>query len=71
MIKPYSLLLRVAIRCWAIIRRFVTWARWMRLSIVVESIWLHKIEVALASINYHVIEYDIKDTYRKKLAKAG
>lgn len=43
----------------------------MRLSIVLESIWLYKIEVALASINYHVIEYDIKDTYRKKLAQAG
>ena len=43
----------------------------MRLSIVLESIWLHKIEVALASIIFHVIENDIKDTYRKKLAKAG
>ena len=43
----------------------------MRLSKVLESIWLHKIEVALASINYHVIKNDIKDTCRKELAKAG
>ena len=71
MIKPYSLLLGVAIRGWTIIRRLVTWARWMRLSIVLESLRLQMIEVALASLNYHVIEYDIKDTYRKKLAKAG
>lgn len=43
----------------------------MRLSIVLESIWLHKIEAALASIIFHVIENDIKDTYRKELTKAG
>ena len=43
----------------------------MRLSIVLESIWLHKIEAALARFNYHVTVNDIKDTYRKKLAKAG
>ena len=71
MIKPYSLLLGVAIGCWAIIRRLVTWARWMRLSIVLDSIWLHKIEAALARFNYHVTVNDIKDTNRKKLAKAG
>ena len=71
MIKPYSLLLGVAIGYWAIIRRLVTWARWMRLCKVLESIWLHKIEVALASIISHVIENDMKDTYRKELTKAG
>lgn len=43
----------------------------MKLSIVLESILLHKIEVALARFYYHVIVNDIKDSYRKKLAKAG
>ena len=43
----------------------------MRLCKVLESIWLHKIEVALASIISHVIENDMKDTYRKELTKAG
>ena len=43
----------------------------MRLSLVLESLRLQKIEAALARYNYHVIVNDIKDTHRKKLAKAG
>ena len=64
MIKPYSLLFRSSDLRWAIIRRLVTWARWMISSIVLESIWLHKIEVAFARFNYHVTVNDIKDTFK-------